>query len=42
MNHNAITGRCDSCHNGIIALGKPADHPATTQDCRSCHDTNEF
>jgi predicted CXXCH cytochrome family protein len=50
MNHTAVAaGRCDSCHNGSYvsqgtrgAQGKPNDHPKTTADCGSCHNTTSF
>jgi len=41
--HTGIDGvRCDSCHDGIIATGKPTpqqdpNHPLTTDDCGGCH-----
>jgi hypothetical protein len=28
---------CSSCHDGLIAAGKPVNHVPTTRDCRSCH-----
>jgi hypothetical protein len=38
---NAVgTGTCDTCHNGMTALGKPANHipvPAGIAKCDSCH-----
>jgi hypothetical protein len=36
---NAVgTGTCDTCHNGVNALGKPAVHiPTGTGKCDSCH-----
>jgi hypothetical protein len=34
-----LSARCDSCHNGIAAIGKSAkpNHVTTTEDCRVCH-----
>src|SRR5581483_11065613 len=37
MNHTGITGNCASCHNGVIALGKPTSHIPTTAPCETCH-----
>ena len=51
FSHVGITGNCTSCHDGSYispagALGKISDptppHPATTQDCGVCHNTNSF
>jgi hypothetical protein len=40
FNHLRIgNASCVSCHNGIAAIGKPAGHVATTNDCSSCHTT---
>jgi len=40
INHQMVGGRsCFSCHNQLNASGKPADHPATTNNCQSCHTT---
>ena len=44
--HAGITGSCTSCHGGGFvatgALAKTPNHPATTQDCGVCHNTNSF
>ena len=37
MNHAGITGNCASCHNGVTAVGKPANHIITTAPCETCH-----
>ncbi|MEW6707847.1 MAG: hypothetical protein AB1430_23630 [Pseudomonadota bacterium] len=34
---NVQPGSCSSCHNGVMASGKPGGHPATTASCDSCH-----
>ena len=37
--------RCDTCHDGnnsINAIGKTANHPATSADCGNCHNTDTF
>ena len=40
-NHlNVTAGSCSSCHNGVIALGKPAGHLTTSASCDTCH-TNQ-
>lgn len=31
------SGICMGCHDGAIAVGKPAGHIATTDDCNQCH-----
>lgn len=28
---------CSSCHNGILAAGKPSGHVATVDECNQCH-----
>jgi len=33
---------CDSCHDGIIALGKHGTHVPTNNDCSQCHQTTGF
>ncbi|HLP98475.1 MAG TPA: cytochrome c3 family protein [Sideroxyarcus sp.] len=30
---------CTSCHDGVLATGKPAGHVATTDECNQCHYT---
>jgi len=35
-----IPGSCNSCHNGVKALGKPAGHTPTTAVCDACHTQN--
>ncbi len=50
MSHSAVSAsRCDSCHNGSYtgqgtrgAQAKPGDHPKTTADCGTCHNTTSF
>jgi hypothetical protein len=34
--HNTAAA-CSSCHNGAIAVGKPAGHIATADECNQCH-----
>lgn len=41
--HRGITTNCASCHNGINAKGKinaPFAHPATSEQCETCHSIN--
>ena len=33
----SVVGRCTTCHNGSTAVGKPATHITTGQQCDSCH-----
>jgi hypothetical protein len=38
----SFVGRCDSCHNDVIGVGKLFNHIPTSQDCDSCHITTSF
>jgi hypothetical protein len=31
--------QCANCHNGILAIGKPANHVRSDDDCDNCHTT---
>ena len=37
--HAGIGGDCASCHNGVLATGKPANHVASSAACSDCHTT---
>jgi hypothetical protein len=37
-----ITEPCSTCHNGIDATGKHAQHLTTTAECDICHSTNAW
>lgn len=41
FNHELVSppaaGRCNTCHNGSTALGKPTNHLPTSAQCDSCH-----
>ena len=37
--HSNFVGTCVSCHNGIDATGKSANHIITTDRCDACHTT---
>jgi hypothetical protein len=37
VDHNEVIGTCISCHDNVIALGKPATHIQTTDNCSACH-----
>jgi hypothetical protein len=39
FDHQGVMARCASCHNGVVALGKPTLHVQTNQDCSTCHGT---
>ena len=39
FSHIGLNATCQSCHNGITATGKQVQHPRTTLDCGSCHNT---
>jgi len=36
-NHNGLTQRCQSCHNGTDAVGRSIVHIAATEECVVCH-----
>jgi len=38
----AAAGFCIICHNGVQALGKPANHIATSLECGDCHLTSTW
>jgi hypothetical protein len=42
VDHISVIGTCDSCHNGIIATGKPPDHIVTSDQCNECHTTETW
>ena len=42
MNHDAVFGTCETCHNNVYTVGKPPDHPLTVADCARCHLTNDW
>ncbi len=37
MDHSAVTGTCQSCHNGIKAAGKTPNHVQSSDSCGDCH-----
>jgi hypothetical protein len=40
FNHALVDSQsCASCHNGVVASGKPPGHLSTRGDCGSCHTT---
>ncbi len=45
-NHGkAVAGQCSTCHNGLIATGRPAGHRTAnkaTKSCDSCHRTTAW
>jgi len=42
VDHKEVFGKCSSCHDGVIAIGKSASHIQTTQECSDCHTTDGF
>jgi hypothetical protein len=41
----AVSNNCQTCHDGVLATGKSADHIPTTpndQDCATCHTAGTF
>jgi hypothetical protein len=39
MDHADATDRCDSCHNGTFASGRPGNHVPASNQCGDCHGT---
>jgi len=39
MDHSVVTNRCEECHNGVFASGKPGSHVSSTDRCGDCHRT---
>ncbi len=39
VDHFAVTGSCQSCHNGVIATGKNPGHIQSSDNCDDCHRT---
>jgi hypothetical protein len=42
VDHFAVTGECQSCHNGIVAIGKNPGHIQSSDVCDNCHRTNSW
>jgi hypothetical protein len=42
VDHFAVTGECQSCHNGIVAIGKHPGHIESSDECDNCHRTNSW
>ncbi len=38
----SLPTRCDACHNGVLAPGKPVTHITTTAQCDQCHNTTSY
>lgn len=39
MDHSVVTNRCEKCHSGVFASGRPSRHVLSTDDCGDCHRT---
>lgn len=37
MEHGAVGDRCEQCHVGNMATGKPANHISSSNQCGECH-----
>jgi len=37
VDHTQVIGTCASCHNGVVASGKPANHINSSDACDACH-----
>lgn len=42
VDHFAVIGTCQSCHNGSIAMSKDANHISSSEQCDDCHRTNTW
>lgn len=42
VDHFAVTGECQACHNGIVAIGKHPGHIQSSDVCDNCHRTNSW
>jgi len=43
FNHVPVDNEaCETCHNGVIATGKPANHSPTEDSCDACHTTEHW
>ena len=42
VDHTQVVGTCQSCHNGVIAEGKPPDHIPSGNACDDCHTTDAW
>lgn len=42
VDHFAVLGSCESCHNGRVALGKNTGHVESNNVCDDCHRTISF
>jgi hypothetical protein len=42
FDHVNVAATCVSCHNGIRAQGKSANHPLSANDCDRCHTTSAW
>ena len=43
FNHaSVVPGQCQTCHNGQLAQGTPAQHTQTRMSCDSCHRTTAW
>ncbi len=42
VDHFAVSGSCQSCHNGVIATGKNPQHIQSSNICDDCHRTHSW
>jgi hypothetical protein len=42
LSHAGVTTNCVSCHNGLLAAGKPGNHIASNETCENCHTTSAW
>jgi hypothetical protein len=42
VDHYAVIGTCQSCHNGFTATGKHPGHVQSSEVCDNCHRTNSW
>lgn len=39
VDHSQVIGTCVSCHDNVMATGKPGNHLSTSDLCDACHNT---
>ena len=42
VDHFAVNGECQNCHNGVVAQGKNPGHIQSSDICDNCHRTNSW
>ncbi|HEY2675646.1 MAG TPA: cytochrome c3 family protein [Steroidobacteraceae bacterium] len=42
LSHTGVINNCATCHNGVLAAGKPPSHVASNSACENCHTTSAW